>query len=94
MFEDDEWDSLTPNQQKAELARIRRKQKAVSAMIKKQMADMYAFVRQKPSAVFAVDLSSTLREGESDRVVLHIEVDANQYERFQAARLVKMARNV
>lgn len=86
MAEHDDYDSLTPRQQKAAMAKFRASQRRVSQHIKRQMAEMAAFVRRNPSAVIEARGDTAMRPGEISRYVFHIEVDADRFERYQAER--------
>ena len=86
MANHDEWDSLTPRQQKAEMAKFRAARRRVTSAMKLEMADMAAFVRRNPSAVIQMDGYLVARAGEIGRYVFHIEVDAEHFERYQAER--------
>lgn len=87
--ENDDWDALTPKQQKEQLARFRARQRQVQQRIKNQVAEMAAFVRANPSAVIEMTGDVAMRAGQISRYVFHIEVDADRFERFNAARNLK-----
>lgn len=88
MAEHDDFDSLTPRQQKAAMAKFRAGQRRVAAAMKREMADMAAFVRRNPSAVIQMDGNLVLRPSEIGRYVFHVEVDADRFEHYQAERKV------
>ena len=86
MAEHDDYDSLTPRQQKAAMAKFLGGQRRVAAAMKREMAEMAAFVRRNPSAVIEARGDTSMRPGEISRYVFHIEVDADRFERYQAER--------
>ena len=85
-MDDKDWDSLTPRQQNAAMAKYRAAQRRVSQQIKRQMGEMAAFVRCNPSAVIEARGDTSMRPGEISRYVFHIEVDAERFGRYQAER--------
>lgn len=92
-MDDKDWDCLTPSQQKAAMAKFRAVQRRVQAAMKREMAEMAAFVRRNPSAVIQMDGHLVARAGEIGRYVFHIEVDADRFERYQAERTSQGARH-
>lgn len=77
----DDFDSLTPAQQRAALARFRKERKAHEKRVRDTMRLVAAFVRGNPSAVIEITLhGDVLRPGQIPRAVLHVEMDADRFQ--------------
>jgi hypothetical protein len=80
-YKHDDFDSLTPPQQRAALARFLKERKAHEKRVRDTMRLVAAFVRANPSAVIEITLhSDVLRPGQIPRAVLHVEMDADRFQ--------------
>lgn len=85
---DDDFDALTPKQQRAAIAKFVRAQKQVQTTIKRNVSDVAAFVRAHGNMVIEMKMDErVMMPGQINRAVLHLEMEADTFARFMAKRL-------